>query len=277
MVNVPNRFNNRTLIDSYYMAKTSVYQAIQKKLAEKGALTFMQLDPPNYTPELAGKIAKVATENGLDAFAVGGSVGAQGEILDLTIKAIKANSDLPIILFPGNIATLSKHADAIYFLSMLNSNDPYWISGAQTAASLPIHQMGIEVIPTSYIIVEPGMAVGWIGRAQPIPRDKPYLAAVTALAGQYMGSKLVILESGGGSPTHAPAEMVAATKKLIEVPLIVAGGVRTPESVTELVKAGADIIQIGSVLEKSKGDLKKMGEILKTMTDACHKAGKARK
>ena len=259
------------------MAKDKIYSLIQKRLSEKGALLFMQLDPPNYTPELAGKIAKVATENGLDAFAVGGSVGAQGEILDLTIKAIRANSNLPIILFPGNIATLSKHADAIYFLSMLNSNDPYWISGDQTAASFPIHQMGLEVIPTSYIIIEPGMAVGWIGRAQPIPRDKPYLAAVTALAGQYMGSKLIILESGGGSPTHAPVEMVSATKKLIEVPLIIAGGVRTPESVTQLVQAGADVIQIGSVLEKTKGDLKKMGEIVKTMADAYHNAGKEKR
>lgn len=260
-----------------YMPSDKIYSWIQKRLKEKGALTFMQLDPPNYTPELAGKIAKVATQNGLDAFAVGGSVGAQGEILDQTIKAIKANSDLPVILFPGNIATLSKYADAIYFLSMLNSNDPYWISGAQTAASLPIYQMKIEVIPTSYIIIEPGMAVGWIGRAQPVPRDKPYLAAVTALAGQYMGAKLCILESGGGSPTHVTPEMVAATKKMIDIPLIVAGGVRTPESATQLVSAGADVIQIGSVLEKCKGDLKKMGEVLKAMTDACHKAGKARR
>ena len=253
---------------------SKVYEHILGKISTQGGLTFMQLDPPNYTPELSGKIAKIATENGLDAFAVGGSVGAQGELLDQTIKAIKECSDLPVILFPGNVATLSKYADALYFLSMLNSNDPYWITGAQISSAWPIKQLGLEVISSSYIIVEPGMAVGWMGRAQPVPRDKPYLAAVTALAGQYLGAKLVILESGGGSPTHAPVEMVSQTRKLIDVPLLVAGGVKTPESVYSLIKGGADIVQIGSVFEKAKGDLKKTGDLFKKLTTATRKAGK---
>ena len=254
---------------------SQVYErAIMEGIRSKGGLTFMQLDPPNYTPELSGKIAKIATENGLDAFAVGGSVGAQGEILDQTIKQIKENSNLPVILFPGNVATLSKYADALYFLSMLNSNDPYWITGAQVSSAWPIKQLGLEVIPTSYVIVEPGMAVGWMGRAQPIPRDKDYLAAVTALAGQYLGQKLVILESGGGSPTCAPIEMVSATKKMIDIPLLIAGGIKTPETAASLIKAGADIVQVGSVFEKSKGDLKKTGELFKKFTSSVSKAGK---
>lgn len=252
----------------------NVYKHVLEKISTQGGLTFMQLDPPNYTPELSGKIARIASDNGLDAFAVGGSVGAQGELLDQTIKQIKENSDLPVILFPGNVATLSKYADALYFLSMLNSNDPYWITGAQVSSAWPIKQLGLEVIPTSYIIIEPGMAVGWMGRAQPVPRDKPYLAAVTALAGQYLGSKLVILESGGGSPTHAPVEMVTQARKLIDIPLLVAGGVKTPQSVHSLIKAGADIVQVGSVFEKSKGDLKKTGELFRKITSAARKAGK---
>jgi len=253
----------------------NVYDSVIKKaFNERKGLVFMQLDPPNYTPELSGKIARIATENGLDAFAVGGSVGAQGELLDQTIKQIKENSDLPVILFPGNVATLSKYADALYFLSMLNSNDPYWITGAQISSALPIKSMGLDVISTSYIIIEPGMAVGWMGRAQPIPRDKAYLAAVTALAGQYLGSKLTILESGGGSPTCVTPEMVAATRKLIDIPLLIAGGIKTPESAASLVKAGADIVQIGSVFEKSKGDLKKTGELFKKFTSSVHKTGK---
>ncbi|HIH33092.1 MAG TPA: geranylgeranylglyceryl/heptaprenylglyceryl phosphate synthase [Candidatus Diapherotrites archaeon] len=251
-----------------------VYAHILDKISTQGGLTFMQLDPPNYNPELSGKIAKIATENGLDAFAVGGSVGAQGELLDATIKQIKENSDLPVILFPGNVATLSKYADALYFLSMLNSNDPYWITGAQISSAWPIKQLGLEVIPTSYIIVEPGMAVGWMGRAQPIPRDKYYLGAVTALAGQYLGAKLVIFESGGGSPTHAPPEMITQARKLVEVPILVAGGVKTPESVSSLIKAGADIVQVGSIFEKAQGDLKKCGELFNKITTAARNAGK---
>ena len=254
-----------------------VYKKILEKIETRGGLTFMQLDPPNYEPGTCGEIARTAEENGLDAFAVGGSVGAQGKALNESLKAIKKNTSLPTIIFPGNINTLSKHADALFFMSMLNSNDPYWISGAQIGAALPVKQLGLEVIPTSYIIVEPGEAVGWMGRAQLIPRNKAYLAAVTALAGQYMGSKLIILESGGGAPQPASVEMVAATKKLIDIPLLVAGGVRTEKDAYETIKAGADIVQIGTALESSKGNLQEMGKKFKALTDAVKKAGKEKK
>ncbi len=259
------------------MKEGKVYKKITRLIDETGGLTFMQLDPPNFDPETSGKIAKIAEENGVNALAVGGSVGAQGRILDDSIKRIKENSSIPVILFPGNIATLSSNADAIYFMSMLNSNDPYWISGAQIGSSLPIKKMGLEVIPTSYIIIEPGEAVGWMGRAQLIPRHKSYLAAVTALAGEYLGSKLIILESGGGSPTCAPKEMIAATKKVVDVPLLVAGGVRTEKAAYETIKAGADIIQVGSTFEASKGNLKEMAKKFSTITGAVKKAGKEKR
>ncbi len=259
------------------MREGKIYKKILKGIEEKGGLTFMQLDPPNYEPGTCGEIARIAEENGLDAFAVGGSVGAQGKALNESLKEIRKNSSLPRIIFPGNINTLSKHADALYFMSMLNSNDPYWITGAQIGSALPVKQLGLEVIPTSYIIVEPGEAVGWMGRAQLIPRNKGYLAAVTALAGQYMGSKLIILESGGGAPSPAPKEMVAATSKQLEVPLIVAGGVRTPKYAYETIKAGADIIQVGTALEASKGNLPEMGKKFKAITDAVKKAAREKK
>ncbi len=259
------------------MKEGKVYKKILEKLSSDRGLTFMQLDPPNYTPELAGKIARVAEENGLDAFAVGGSVGAQGKALNECLKEIKKNSSLPRIIFPGNIGTLSRHADAIYFMSMLNSNDPYWISGAQTGSAFMVKQLGLEVIPTSYIIIDPGEAVGWMGRAQLIPRNKGYLAASTALAGQYMGSKLAILESGGGSPQPAPKEMVAQTKSVLDIPLLVAGGVKDEKFAFETIKAGADIVQIGSAFEACKGNLEKVGKKFKAITSAVKKAGKEKK
>lgn len=259
------------------MKEGKVYKKILEKIEQDQGLTFMQLDPPNYEPGMCGKIARIAEENGLDAFAVGGSVGAQGKALNESLKEIKKNSSLPTIIFPGNIATLSRHADALYFMSMLNSNDPYWITGAQIGASLPVKQLGLEVIPTSYIIVEPGEAAGWMGRAQLIPRHKPYLAAATALAGQFMGSKLIILESGGGAPQPCPKEMVAATKKVLEIPLLVAGGVRNEKLAFETIKAGADIVQVGTAFESSKGNLQEMGKTFKAITEAVKKAGKEKK
>jgi phosphoglycerol geranylgeranyltransferase len=251
-----------------------VFKKILSLLEEKNALTFMQLDPPKYSPEQSGKIVELAEKNGLDAVAVGGSLEAQGQLLDETIKEIKKRSTIPVILFPGNIATLSKYADAAYFMYLLNSNDPYFISGAQIAGALPLKKMGVEPIPTSYILIEPGRAAGWIGKAQLIPRNLPYLAAATALAGQFMGSHLVILESGGGAESPAPKEMVSLVKKTIDIPLLVAGGIRTAKMAFETIKAGADIIQIGTALEETKGDIQRLGKKIKEMTSAVSKAAK---
>ncbi|AJF60608.1 MAG: hypothetical protein QT03_C0001G1125 [archaeon GW2011_AR10] len=259
------------------MKQGKVYSKILSRISSDGGLTFLVIDPPNQPPQKAGEIARTAEEAGVDFITVGGSVGAQGDLLDHTIKSVKENSSLPVILFPGNIATLSKYADAVYFMSMLNSIDPYYISGAQIAAAGPLKKLGLEIIPTSYIVIEPGRAVGWVGRAQLIPRNLPYLAGITALAGEYMGSKLVILESGGGAESPAPKQMVAATKKQIDVPLIIAGGVRNEKFAYETIKAGADIVHVGTAAEEKNRNSSKLKQAISKITKAVKKAGKEKR
>ncbi len=257
--------------------KHKVYDSVLRELESRKALVFVVLDPPNQEPEIAGKLAKVAEQEGVSAIAVGGSVGAQGALLEDTIQQVKENCSLPTILFPGNIATVSKKADAIYFMTLLNSTDPYYLAGAQISSAYSLKRMNLEVIPTSYIIAEPGRAAGWVGSAKLIPRDLPYLAGITALAGQYMGSKFCILESGGGAPEPAPAEMIAYTKKLIDIPLIVAGGVRTPEFAYRTVKAGADIVHIGTAVEESNGKTADAQKKIASIVQAVKKAAKEKK
>src|SRR3989344_5118858 len=218
------------------MKDGKVYQRILKEISQLGGLVFLVVDPPNQEPSIAGKLAKVAEEAGVNAIAVGGSVGAQGELLDKTILEIKGKTSLPVILFPGNIATLSKHADAIYFMSMLNSLDPYFITGAQIASAAPIKKLGLETISTSYIVVEPG-----------------------------------------GADSPAPPEMISYTKKMIEVPLVVAGGVRDERYAYETIKAGADIIHVGNAAEQSNGDLSQAKATLKKIVDGARKAGKEKR
>lgn len=258
------------------MDNGKVYTKLLAQLKEQAGLLFLVIDPPNQEPEQAGRLAKIAQDAGASAIAVGGSLGAQGKLLDDTLQSIKDKTSLPTILFPGNIATLSKKADAIYFLSMLNSNDPYYISGAQIASAFPVKKLGLEVIPTSYIIVEPGRAVGFMGRAQMIPRNIPYLAAANALAGQYMGAKAVILESGGGAEMPAPKEMISYTKKSIDVPLIIAGGVRTPEFAFDCISSGADIVHVGSAIEKA-GSEKEAASRLKKISDSVKRGAKSKR
>lgn len=252
------------------------YKHILKEIEEKKGLVFLVIDPPDQSPEEAGIIAGLAEKAGISAFAVGGSIGAQGSTLDKTIKEIKSNSSIPVILFPGNIATLSPKADAAYFMSMLNSRDPYFISGAQTTASIPIKKMNLETISTTYLVFEPGRAVGWVGQANLIPRDVPYVGAAAALAGQYMGSHLVILESGSGAPSCVPPENVKAIAETINIPIIVAGGVKTPKMAFDVISAGASIVHVGTAVDNVYENKAKAAKLMKEFVDEARKGGKNR-
>jgi phosphoglycerol geranylgeranyltransferase len=252
------------------------YEYILKEIEEKKGLVFLVIDPPDQTPEEAGVIAKLAEKAGISAFAVGGSIGAQGSTLDKTIKEIKRNSSLPVILFPGNIATLSPKADAAYFMSMLNSRDPYFISGAQVSASIPVKKMRLETIPTSYLVFEPGKAVGWIGQANLIPRDVTYIGSAAALAGQYMGSHLIILESGSGAESCVPAKNIKAIASVVDVPLVVAGGVKTPKMAFDSINAGASIVHIGTAIDNVYKNKQKALKLMREFVDSARKGGKSR-
>ncbi len=225
-----------------------VEQYIHEKL-EKEKLHFVLLDPDDVSPEIASKIARISEEVGVDGIMIGGSTGAEGEVLDNVVKAIKESSNLPVILFPGSQRGISKYADAIFFMSLLNSRNPFFITGAQALGAFQVKKYNIEPIPMAYLIVEPGETVGWVGDAKPIPRHKPKIAAAYALAGQYLGMRLVYLEAGSGAPKHVPADMIRIVKSVIDVPLIVGGGIRTYEDAKKVAQSGADIIVTGTAIE----------------------------
>jgi phosphoglycerol geranylgeranyltransferase len=246
--------------------KTEKY--ILERLEEKKGLLFSLVDPLDYpSVDEAVKTAKNADEADADAILIGGSTGVQGEPLDNIAKAIKESVSKPVILFPGNIGTLTKYADAVYFMSMLNSRSPYWISEAQMLAAPLIKQYNVEPLPVAYTVIEPGGTVGWVGDAKLIPRNKPMIAASYAMAAQYMGFRFLITDAGSNPQNgHIPLEMVRAVNSFIDIPYIVAGGVRTPEEAKSVIKAGADIIQVGTAFEK-KGSVDKIKAMVKAVRE----------
>ncbi len=239
--------------DNMIIGKVEKY--INDAINNDKKLLFSLIDPDDYKNiDQAVETAKACNEGGADAILIGGSMGVQGEELDNVAKEIKSISSVPVILFPGNISNITKYADAIYFMSMLNSRNPYWIQHAQTLGAPTIRKYNIEPLPVGYIVVEPGGTVGWVGDANLIPRTKPKIAGGMALASQYSGCRIVITDAGSNPFDHIPIEMVAAVAKTIDVPYIVAGGIRTVDDVKEIVNAGADVVQIGTAFENSNFD-----------------------
>jgi len=235
------------------------------KIEEDGAVHMTLIDPEKVTPPSASRIVREAESCKTAAIMVGGSTFVSTSHLDMVVKAIRKTVKIPVILFPNNVTGISKHADAIWFMSLLNSSDPYFLIGAQVLGAPLIKRFGLEAIPMGYIVVGEGGAVSVVGRAVPIPYDKPELAAAHALAAQYLGMRFVYLEAGSGAKQPVPNDMIRTVKHAASIPLIVGGGIRTGEQVKEIVGAGADIIVTGTVVEecKVKDKIKELVENMK--------------
>ncbi len=229
----------------------TVEEYLLKRIKEEGAIHITLIDPEDVVPKSAAFLARQSEACGSSAIMVGGTTVASPKHLDAVVKAVKKSVKIPVILFPNNITGVSEYADAIWFMSLLNSADPYFISGAQVLAAPTIKRLGLEAIPLGYIIVGEGGSVGVIGRACPISHDKPELAVAFSLAAQYFGMRFVYLEGGSGVSHPVPAEMVKMVRGIVETTLIVGGGIRTGAQAEEIVKAGADIIVTSTVLQKS--------------------------
>jgi len=221
-------------------------------LSQKKKLHFALLDPDKQTPRVAGRIAQTVTDAGSSAIMVGGSTLLSQKQVDETVQSIKRNSDLPVILFPSGAKFLSKYADAVFFMSLLNSNNLDYVIREHVKGAPFVKYSGLEPISMGYVIVEPGMTAGRVGEAALIKRDDPQTAVGYALAAEYLGMKFFYIEAGSGAPAPVPDEMIQAVKKNTSIPILVGGGIRDPNTAKEKARAGADIIITGTAIEKDK-------------------------
>jgi phosphoglycerol geranylgeranyltransferase len=248
--------------------KVSQY-ILEKVGKEKMHMTL--IDPDKQEPSEAGDMARAAEMAGTDAIMIGGSTGVDQNNLDETVKEIKSKVGVPTILFPAGAHTISRFADALYFMSILNSKNVKNVVGEQRKASLAVKKMKIETIPMGYLIVEPGMTVGEVGEASLIPRESPGVAVEYALAGQYLGMEFIYLEAGSGAPAPVPEEMIRQVKSEIEIPLIVGGGIRNGEDAGSVAAAGADVVVTGTIVETNKSP-----SVLKEIVQAIKSVGSSR-
>ncbi len=232
-----------------YQTLKQVESKLKALIEKHKTICVALLDSENTTPSSAAKLSVSAEKCGVKAILVGGSTAVdQLELNDIVIQ-IKHDVTLPVILFPGNVTGVSPKADAIFFSSLMNSDNPYFITEAQALGALAIRKYDIEAIPMAYLIVGEGGAAGFIGRSRGIPPNKPGLAAMYALAAQYFGMRFLYLEAGSGADGQVSKAMITAVRKVYNGILLVGGGIKTAQHAKDAAEAGADVIVLGTMLE----------------------------
>ncbi len=227
-----------------------VEKRLRDQISKYGTICLGLIDSENTNVENAIKIGSLCEQAGCSGVLIGGSTAVDQIYLDSLIKKVKKNIKIPIILFPSNISGIAPNADAILFSSLINSDSPYFIIQAQALGALLIKKYNLEAIPLAYIIVGEGGTAGFIGRARGIPPNKPEIANMYSLAAQYMGMRFIYLEAGSGMISHLPLDMISHVKRNTNAILMVGGGIKNPAEATKIAQAGADIIIIGTLLEK---------------------------
>lgn len=256
------------------MNRRDVWTEIQEGL-RGGPLHMTLLDPASAGADHGAHVAKEATRFGTHAFMVGGSTDVTGENLDRLVATIQDLCHLPVIYFPSTAGAFSPRVDAVYFLSVLNSRDVFFVVGEQARGAPLLSDLGIPAIGMGYVIVEPGMTVGKVSNADVVTRDSRGVerAIGYAKAAEAFGMKLVYLEAGSGAPEPVPVEMVRAVKKRLSIPLVVGGGIRRGEQAKALLDAGADILVTGTIAERR--DFPRLAEIVAAVHERRKEAASA--
>ena len=230
---------------------------------EAGEKLHMTLIDPISTPyEKVGELAALAEKAGTDAVMVGGSTVHTQEQLDTYIKEIKNNTKKPVIIFPNNVQSISRYADAIWFMSLLNSVDWYYIVGAQLQGALTVKAFNLEAIPLGYVVFGSESTVAAMGRVLPLSPNHIEVAMCYGLAAQYLGMRFLYLEAGSGAAEPLPPRMIKTVKQAVSIPVIVGGGIRSGQDAAKVVEAGADIVVTGTAAEKYA---EKLPEIISTI------------
>ncbi|MCP5062336.1 MAG: geranylgeranylglyceryl/heptaprenylglyceryl phosphate synthase [Ignavibacteriae bacterium] len=239
---------------------------IEKTISQKGAAYFVLIDPDKLEISQTQKFIRHCEQGGVDGFLVGGSLMINGN-LEKSIEEIKNYTSLPVIIFPGSVNQLSGKADAVLFLSLISGRNAEHLIGKHVLAAPMIKKYNLETISTGYMLIESGKTTTaeYVSESKPIPRDKPEIATATALAGEYLGLKLIYLEAGSGAKNSVPNEMIEMVSRQVTVPVVVGGGIRTPEEAGQKVKAGAKIIITGNFFEN-----KNNWELVSQFAEAVH-------
>lgn len=250
------------------MGKNPVEAHLKSELKKKGTLLFVLVDSEVSDAASSARLVSGAEAAGASAVLVGGSSATDQIEMSKTVKNIKKSAKIPLVLFPGNITGVVPGADAILFSSLMNSENPYFITQAQALGAPNVLKFGLEPLPTAYLVVGEGTSAWFVGAARGIPFEKPKIAAAYALAARFLGMRFVYLEAGSGAKTSVAPEMVRAVRRAFDGFVIVGGGIRDAKTAGALAGSGADALVVGTALERPDGvgELAKMARAVRKTT-----------
>ena len=243
----------------------TILKFIKNSKEQNKKLFAILIDPDKQNKESLIDLIEEANNSSVDLFFLGGSL-LEKDNLDSCLDILKSNSKIPIVLFPGNTMQINSKAEGILFLSLISGRNAETLIGKQVVAAPILRQSEIEILPTGYMLVDSGQATtaSYMSNSTPIPHNKDSIAACTAMAGEMLGLKLMFLDGGSGALNPISSSMIKSVRNVVDVPLIVGGGISTVEKVIENCEAGADIIVIGNAIEKQN-------KLIQQISEAIHK------
>ena len=231
----------------------NVYQNLQASRKAGKKLFAILIDPDKQSKEELKQIVEKAKSAKVDLFFVGGSL-LTNDSLDSCLKTLKSESDIPVILFPGNAMQVNDKADAILFLSLISGRNAEMLIGKQVITAPILKQSSLEVLPTGYILIDSGKptTVSYMSNTTPIPHEKNAVAACTAMAGEMLGLKCIFMDGGSGALNPISEKMIANVRQSVDTPLIIGGGINSGKKAAANCEAGADVIVVGNAIEKDE-------------------------
>lgn len=227
----------------------------------------MLIDPDKVNKGILDELIGLSVSAKVDYLLVGGSLVISNH-LDECVQHIKQNCSIPVVLFPGSPSQITRHADALLYLSLISGRNPELLIGQHVVSAPAVRQSGLEIMSTGYIVIDGGAptTVSYISNAAPVPADKNEIAMCTAMAGEMLGMKLIYMDAGSGARRAISESMIEAVSKSISTPLIIGGGITQPEKAYLNCKAGADVIVVGNAIEKDASLIREMSDAIHSIT-----------
>jgi phosphoglycerol geranylgeranyltransferase len=230
--------------------KHQILTELRRRKAERRPAFAVLADPDKIAPSEMPALARLCNDAGVDYLLMGGSLVVMHQ-MDACIQRFKAESDIPVVLFPGSPAQVSPYADALLYLALISGRNAELLIGQHVVSAPAVRASGLEVMSTGYMVIDGGVptTVSYMSHAAPIPANKPDIALCTAWAGELLGQHLLYMDAGSGARYPVSAEMIQKISGHTSIPLFVGGGMRTPEAVHTAAASGATVTVVGNAIE----------------------------